>query len=44
MITANDRSGDTPEISGSRPAYRDGLHGAMIAAALCLGNHLELSG
>ena len=44
MITATDRIGDAPEISGSRPAYRDGLHGAMIAAALWLGNHLELGG
>ena len=33
MMTANDRIGDAPEISGSRPAYRDGLHRAMIAAA-----------
>jgi hypothetical protein len=33
-----------PETSGSFPAYREGLHGAMIAAALWLGNHLELGG
>ena len=33
MITANDRIGDAPENSGSRPAYSDGLQGAMIAAA-----------
>ena len=32
MITANDHIGDAPEISGSSPAYRDWLHGAMIAA------------
>jgi hypothetical protein len=44
MITANDRIGDAPEISGSRLVYPDGLHGAMIAAALWLGNHLELGG
>ena len=44
MITANDRIGDAPEISGSSLAYRDGLHGAMIPAVLWLGNHLELGG
>jgi hypothetical protein len=33
MITANDLIGDAPEISGARPAYLDGLHGAMVAAA-----------
>jgi len=33
MITANDHIGDAPEISGSPSAYRDQLHGAMIAAA-----------
>ena len=44
MITANDRIGDAPEISGSHLAYPDRLHGAMIAAALWLGNHLELGG
>ena len=33
MIKENDRIGDAPEISSSSPAYRDRLHGAMIAAA-----------
>ena len=33
MITANDRIGDAPKISGTRLAYLDGLHGAMVAAA-----------
>ena len=44
MITANDRIGDAPKISGSRPAYRDQAHGAIIAAVRWLGNHLELGG
>ena len=44
MITVNHRIADAPEISGSGPAYREGLHDAMIAAASWLGNHLELGG
>ena len=38
MITANDHIGHVPEISGSPQAYRDQLHGAMIAAAWCVLN------
>ena len=38
MITANDRINHEPEMTGLYLAYRDRLHGAMIAAvryALC---------